>query len=61
MQPIAVLLCPGWERAQVVYDMLEESKVSKALHPVISVVGIGKNEAKAVKIPKNCKHIVNPF
>ncbi|XP_013884583.1 putative ATP-dependent RNA helicase TDRD12 isoform X2 [Austrofundulus limnaeus] len=60
--PIAVLLCPGWERAQVVYDLLEESKVSKTLRPVISVLGTGKNEAKAVKIPKNCLLLVTtPF
>uniref|UniRef100_A0A3Q3A4F7 RNA helicase n=1 Tax=Kryptolebias marmoratus TaxID=37003 RepID=A0A3Q3A4F7_KRYMA len=60
--PIAVLLCPGWERAQMVYDMLEESKVSQTLHPVIILVGIGKNEAKAVKIPKNCLLLVTtPF
>ncbi|MEQ2309288.1 hypothetical protein AMECASPLE_037071 [Ameca splendens] len=60
--PIAVLLCPGWEKAQVVYDLLEDSKVSRSLHPVIVLVGTGKEEVKAVKIPKNCLVLVTtPF
>ncbi|KAM4734527.1 putative ATP-dependent RNA helicase TDRD12 [Anableps anableps] len=60
--PIAVLLCPGWEKAQIIYDLLEESKVSQTLHPVIVLVGIGKDEAKAVKFPKNCLLLVTtPF
>ncbi|XP_047239557.1 putative ATP-dependent RNA helicase TDRD12 isoform X4 [Girardinichthys multiradiatus] len=60
--PIAVLLCPGWEKAQVVYDLLEDSKVSRSLHPVIVLVGTGKDEVKAVKIPKNCLVLVTtPF
>lgn len=60
MQPIAVVLCPGWERAQVVYDLLEETKVSQVLHQVVVLLGVGKNEAKAAKIPQNCKHYVIP-
>lgn len=54
-QPIAVLLCPGWEKVQVVFDLLEDLKVSQTLHPVIVQLGTGKDEAKAVKIPKNCE------
>ncbi|XP_054897991.1 putative ATP-dependent RNA helicase TDRD12 [Poeciliopsis prolifica] len=60
--PIAVLLCPGWEKAQMIYNLLEDSKVSQILHPIIVLVGIGKDEAKAVKFPKNCLLIVTtPF
>ncbi|XP_043979978.1 putative ATP-dependent RNA helicase TDRD12 isoform X1 [Gambusia affinis] len=60
--PIAVLLCPGWEKAQMIYNLLEESKVSQTLHPIIVLVGIGKDEAKAVKFPKNCLLLVTtPF
>ncbi|XP_032406227.1 putative ATP-dependent RNA helicase TDRD12 [Xiphophorus hellerii] len=60
--PIAVLLCPGWEKAQIIYNLLEESKVSQTLHPIIVLVGIGKDEAKAVKFPKNCLLLVTtPF
>ncbi|KAM7415279.1 hypothetical protein PAMA_019888 [Pampus argenteus] len=53
--PIAVLLCPGWEKVQALYDLLEESKVAQALHPVIMLLGTGKDEAKSARIPKNCE------
>nr|XP_020473185.1 putative ATP-dependent RNA helicase TDRD12 [Monopterus albus] len=60
--PIAVLLCPGWEKAQMLYDLLEEIKVTHVLHPVIVLLGVGKDEAKSVKIPKNCLLLVTtPF
>uniref|UniRef100_A0A8C6LPL3 RNA helicase n=1 Tax=Nothobranchius furzeri TaxID=105023 RepID=A0A8C6LPL3_NOTFU len=60
--PIAVLLCSGWEKAQAVYDLLEEAKLSQSLCPVIVLLGVGKDEAKAVKIPKNCLLLVTtPF
>ncbi|KAM8893221.1 putative ATP-dependent RNA helicase TDRD12 [Spinachia spinachia] len=60
--PLVVLLCPGWEKAQAVYDLLEEMKVAPALHPVISLLGVSKDEAKAVKIPQNCLLLVTtPF
>lgn len=50
-----MLLCPGWEKVQAVYDLLEEIKVAPTLHPVIVLLGLGKDEAKAVRIPKNCE------
>lgn len=50
-----MLLCPGWEKVQVVHDLLEESKVAHILHPFIVLLGVGKDEAKTVKIPKNCQ------
>ncbi|KAI3370727.1 hypothetical protein L3Q82_007106 [Scortum barcoo] len=60
--PIAVLLCPGWEKVQAVYDLLEELKVSSTLHPVTMLLGVGKDEAKAARIPKNCLLLVTtPF
>ncbi|KAL4003987.1 GDNF family receptor alpha [Sarotherodon galilaeus] len=60
--PIAVLLCPGWEKVQAVYDLLGVSKVSQKLYPTTVLLGIGKDEAKSVKIPKNCLLLVTtPF
>lgn len=50
-----VLLCPGWEKVQAVCDLLEDLKVTSTLHPVIVLLGVGKDEAKAVSIPKNCE------
>lgn len=52
---MAVVLCPGWEKAQAVYDLLEETKVAQVLHPFIVLLGVGKDEAEAAKIPKNCE------
>ncbi|GAA6227719.1 putative ATP-dependent RNA helicase TDRD12 [Lates japonicus] len=60
--PVAVLLCPGWEKVQAVYDLLEESKIAHILHPVVVQLGVGKDEAKTVRIPKNCLLLVTtPF
>ncbi|XP_039664374.1 putative ATP-dependent RNA helicase TDRD12 isoform X1 [Perca fluviatilis] len=60
--PVAVLLCPGWEKAQAVYDLLEEIKATKVLHTAILLLGVGKDEAKDVRIPKNCLLLVTtPF
>lgn len=55
VQPVAVLLCPGWEKVQAVHDLLEEIKVAPTLHPTVVLLGVGRDEAKAVKIPKNCE------
>ena len=55
VQPIAVLLCPGWQKVQVVYDLLEESRIAQNLHPLVMLLGVGKDEAKTVRIPKNCE------
>uniref|UniRef100_A0A3P9A9L1 RNA helicase n=1 Tax=Esox lucius TaxID=8010 RepID=A0A3P9A9L1_ESOLU len=60
--PIAVILCPGWEKAQAVFDLLEESHTVQDLHPMLILVGLGKDEAKNVKIQNNCQVIVStPF
>ncbi|XP_054632592.1 putative ATP-dependent RNA helicase TDRD12 [Dunckerocampus dactyliophorus] len=60
--PVAVLLCPGWEKVQLVCDLIEECKVSQSLNPTSILLGTGKNEAKDVKIPKNCLLLVTtPF
>ncbi|KAK5866824.1 hypothetical protein PBY51_011368 [Eleginops maclovinus] len=60
--PMAVLLCPGWEKVMVMMELLEEMKLGSALHPVTLLLGIRKDEAKAVRIPKNCLLLVTtPF
>uniref|UniRef100_A0A8C6TUJ0 RNA helicase n=1 Tax=Neogobius melanostomus TaxID=47308 RepID=A0A8C6TUJ0_9GOBI len=62
LQPIVVVVCPGWQKAQAIFDLLEETKVSNSLHPMIINVGVKKDEAKSVKIPKNCLLIITtPF
>ncbi|CAL1592069.1 unnamed protein product [Knipowitschia caucasica] len=60
--PIVVVVCPGWQKAQAIFDLLEEIKVSHCLHPMIIHVGVRKDEAKSIKIPKNCLLVVTtPF
>ncbi|XP_058500478.1 putative ATP-dependent RNA helicase TDRD12 isoform X2 [Solea solea] len=60
--PIVVVLCPKWEKVQTVYDLLENIKGAQILHPFSLLVGVGKDEAKTVKIPKNCLLLVTtPF
>ncbi|XP_038872845.1 putative ATP-dependent RNA helicase TDRD12 [Salvelinus namaycush] len=60
--PIAVILCPGWEKAQTVIDLLEESQTIQVLHPMVILLGLGKDEAKTVKIQNNCQVVVTtPF
>ncbi|XP_066568663.1 putative ATP-dependent RNA helicase TDRD12 [Amia ocellicauda] len=60
--PIAVVLCPGWEKAQIVFDMLEENTVSRPLNPMLILVGLGKEEAKNLNIKNTCQVIVTtPF
>ncbi|XP_067091248.1 putative ATP-dependent RNA helicase TDRD12 [Osmerus mordax] len=60
--PMAVILCPGWGKAQTVYNCLEESQSLQSLHPTVVLVGQARDEAKAVHIPKNCLVVVTtPF
>ncbi|KAM3609762.1 uncharacterized protein V6R79_019935 [Siganus canaliculatus] len=60
--PVAVLLCPGWEKVQLVYELLEQVKVAPTLHPTIALLGVGKDEAEAARIPKSCLLLVTtPF
>ncbi|XP_034077670.1 putative ATP-dependent RNA helicase TDRD12 [Gymnodraco acuticeps] len=60
--PMAVLLCPGWEKVMVMMELLEEMKLKSVLHPYTLLLGVGKDEAKAVRIPKNCLLLVTtPF
>lgn len=57
VQPVAVLLCPGWEKVQTVFDLLEETRLIQTLHPAIALLGVGKDEPKSVRIPKNCESL----
>ncbi|MCJ8736009.1 hypothetical protein PDJAM_G00254050 [Pangasius djambal] len=60
--PIAVIVCPGWEKVESVLELLEESQAAVNLHPAAVLVGIGKNEAKQTKIQNNCQLVVTtPF
>lgn len=37
------------------YDLLVSTRIAHALRPFILLLGIGKDEVKTVRIPKNCE------
>ncbi|KAK2834813.1 hypothetical protein Q7C36_015514 [Tachysurus vachellii] len=60
--PIAVIVCPGWEKVESVLELLKESRAAVNLHPAAVLVGLSENEAKQTKIPNNCQLLVTtPF
>ncbi|XP_062404213.1 putative ATP-dependent RNA helicase TDRD12 [Sardina pilchardus] len=60
--PIAVILCPRWEKVQVVFDLLETCRAVQDLNPALVLLGQDKDEAKAFRVHKNCKLLVTtPF
>ncbi|XP_059402519.1 putative ATP-dependent RNA helicase TDRD12 [Carassius carassius] len=60
--PIAVILCPGWEKVQTVLELLEDSKATYNLHPTSVLLGVDQEEPKKFKIQRNCQLLVTtPF
>ncbi|XP_016427110.1 putative ATP-dependent RNA helicase TDRD12, partial [Sinocyclocheilus rhinocerous] len=61
-KPIAVILCPGWEKVQTVLELLEDSKATYNLHPTSVLLGVDQEEPKKFKIQRNCQLLVTtPF
>uniref|UniRef100_A0A2K6G9N9 RNA helicase n=1 Tax=Propithecus coquereli TaxID=379532 RepID=A0A2K6G9N9_PROCO len=57
--PLAVIVCPGWKKAQFISELLEDYTVSsRPLHPVLLTIGLHKDEAKNMKLPRGCDVIV---
>ncbi|XP_007669681.2 putative ATP-dependent RNA helicase TDRD12 isoform X1 [Ornithorhynchus anatinus] len=57
--PLAVILCPGWKKAMLVFDLLTEySRGTRPLHPMLVLVGLYKEEAKNMKLQKGCEVII---
>ncbi|XP_049579766.1 putative ATP-dependent RNA helicase TDRD12 isoform X2 [Syngnathus scovelli] len=60
--PVAVVLCPGWEKVQLICDLLEECNLTQRLNSTSVLLGSGKDEPKAFKMPKDCLLLVTtPF
>ncbi|NXD82412.1 RH20 helicase, partial [Halcyon senegalensis] len=56
--PLALILCPGWKKAQLVFDLLKTyGRCSRQLHPMLIILGQNKEAARSVKI-RGCKVIV---
>jgi len=57
--PLAVIVCPGWKKAQFTFELLEDySTFSRPLHPILLTIGLHKDEAKNMKLPRGCDIIV---
>ncbi|XP_075621529.1 putative ATP-dependent RNA helicase TDRD12 isoform X4 [Balearica regulorum gibbericeps] len=56
--PLALILCPGWKKAQLVFELLKTyERCSRHLHPMLIILGQNKEAAKSVKI-QGCEVIV---
>lgn len=61
MQPLAVVVCPGWKKAQLIFEVLGDYNTSsRPLHPVLLTIGLHKDEAKSMKLPRSCEHAFFP-
>ncbi|XP_059855058.1 putative ATP-dependent RNA helicase TDRD12 isoform X2 [Delphinus delphis] len=59
-KPLAVIVCPGWKKAQLVFELLGDYSMSSrpVVHPVVLTIGLHKDEAKNMKLPSGCNVIV---
>ncbi|KGL90370.1 Tudor domain-containing protein 12, partial [Charadrius vociferus] len=56
--PLALILCPGWKKAQLVFELLKTyERCSRQLHPMLIILGQNKEETRSVKI-QGCEVIV---
>ena len=52
-------MCPGWKKAQFIFELLGDYIAScRPLHPVLLTIGLRKDEAKNMKLPRGCKQPV---
>ncbi|XP_048372100.1 putative ATP-dependent RNA helicase TDRD12 isoform X2 [Sphaerodactylus townsendi] len=57
--PVALIICPGWKKAEQVFEFLEiYTHSSRPLHPRLLLLGLNKEEIKNVKLPRGCEVIV---
>uniref|UniRef100_A0A5F8GBR5 Putative ATP-dependent RNA helicase TDRD12 n=1 Tax=Monodelphis domestica TaxID=13616 RepID=A0A5F8GBR5_MONDO len=57
--PLAVIVCPGWKKAQHIFELLEEyGRCSRPLHPMLLIIGLNKEEAQNMKFQRGCEVII---
>ncbi|KAL8194880.1 UNVERIFIED_CONTAM: hypothetical protein K2H54_037528, partial [Gekko kuhli] len=58
-EPVALIICPGWKKAEQVFELLEiYTRCSRPLHPQLLLLGLNKEEIKNMKLPKGCEVII---
>ncbi|NXM11340.1 DDX17 helicase, partial [Ploceus nigricollis] len=56
--PLALIVCPGWKKAQLVLDLLKRyRKGCRCLHPVLIILGQNKEAASQMEI-RGCEVVV---
>ncbi|NWV33689.1 DDX17 helicase, partial [Grantiella picta] len=56
--PLALILCPGWKKAQLVFDLLKtHGRRCRHLHPMLIILGQNKEAASQVEI-RGCEVVV---
>ncbi|XP_074014109.1 putative ATP-dependent RNA helicase TDRD12 [Numenius arquata] len=56
--PLALILCPGWKKAQLVFELLKTyERCSRQLHPMLIILGQNKEETRSLNI-RGCEVIV---
>ncbi|NWU03700.1 DBP2 helicase, partial [Urocynchramus pylzowi] len=56
--PLALILCPGWKKAQLVFDLLKTyRKCCRCLHPMLIILGQNKEAASQMEI-RGCEVVV---
>ncbi|XP_077166255.1 putative ATP-dependent RNA helicase TDRD12 [Paroedura picta] len=57
--PIALIICPGWKKAEKVFELLEiYTRCSRPLHPRLLLLGLNKEEIKSVKLLRGCEVVI---
>ncbi|NXQ64269.1 DDX17 helicase, partial [Anthoscopus minutus] len=58
MSGVSLILCPGWKKAQLVFDLLKTyRKVCRRLHPVLVILGQNEEAASPMEI-RGCEVVV---
>ncbi|XP_060109824.1 putative ATP-dependent RNA helicase TDRD12 [Heteronotia binoei] len=57
--PVALIICPGWKKAEQVFELLEiYTRCSRPLHPNLVLLGLNTEEIKSMKLPRGCEVII---
>ncbi|NXO54510.1 DDX17 helicase, partial [Aramus guarauna] len=59
---VSLILCPGWKKAQLVFELLQTyQRCSRHLHPMLIILGQNKEEARSVKIQGSEVIVTTPY
>nr|XP_028596166.1 putative ATP-dependent RNA helicase TDRD12 isoform X1 [Podarcis muralis]XP_028596167.1 putative ATP-dependent RNA helicase TDRD12 isoform X1 [Podarcis muralis]XP_028596168.1 putative ATP-dependent RNA helicase TDRD12 isoform X1 [Podarcis muralis] len=57
--PVALILCPGQKKAELVFEFLETySRCSRPIHPILLLLGTNKEEIQSIRIPRGCEVLI---